>query len=56
MTIPDLGELQGLVFRTWVRNVMFLVTLPYHLSQGAAPKTARERASAVTGEDARWLR
>ena len=56
MTIPDLGELQGLVFRTWVRNVMFLVTLPYHLSQGASPKASRARAPAVAGEDARWLR
>jgi hypothetical protein len=66
----DVQELQELVFRTWVHNVMFLVTLPYHLSQEAAHNLAPERASAIVGdrrraisgrhshgrEDARWLR
>jgi hypothetical protein len=72
MTIRDLRELQELVLRTCVRNMMFLVTLPYRLSQEAARNPARERASAVAGdrcraisgrlprgngrEDVRWLR
>lgn len=40
-------DLQELVFRIWVRNTMFLATLPYHLSQEAARNPARERAPAV---------
>jgi hypothetical protein len=72
MITRDLQELQELVFRTWVQNMMFLVTLPYHLSQEAARDPAPERASAVARdrfrvisggpphgngrEDVRWLR
>jgi hypothetical protein len=72
MIIRDLQELQELVFRTWVRNMMFVVTLPHHLSQEAARNPAPERAWAAAGdrcraisgrppdgngsEDARWLR
>lgn len=72
MIIRGLRELQELVFRTWVRNMMFLVTLPHHLTQGAALNPASERASAVARdrfrvisgrpphgnrrEDVRWLR
>jgi hypothetical protein len=68
----DLQELQELIFRTWVRNMMLLVTLPYHLSQEVARNPAPKRASAVAGdrfrvisgrpphgngrEDVRWLR
>jgi hypothetical protein len=70
--IRDLQELQDLVFRTWVRSTMFLVTLPYHLSQEAArnpaperaPTVARDRFRVISGrpphgngrEDVRWLR
>ena len=72
MIIRDLQDMQELVFRTWVRNLMFLATLPYHASQEAALTPAPERASAVAGdrrraisgrpplrngrEDVRWLR
>ena len=72
MTMRDLHELQELVFRTCVRNMMFLMILPYHLSQETARNRAPERASADAddrrraisgrphsanrGEDARWLR
>jgi hypothetical protein len=72
MIPSDLQELQEVVFRTWVRNVMFLVTLPYHLSQEAARTPASKKPPAVAGdrfrvisgrplhgngrEDARWLR
>jgi len=33
MTLRDVRDFQELMFRTWVRNVMFFVTLPYHLAQ-----------------------
>ena len=67
MIIRDLQELQELVVRTWMRNMMFLVTLPYHLSQEAARNPAAERAPAVARgrfrvisgrppHDVRWLR
>jgi hypothetical protein len=42
MTLPDLYDFQHLIFRAYVRNVMFFVTLPYHL--------AREERQDHTGE------
>ena len=72
MIIRDLRELQELVFRTGVRNMMFVATLPYRLWHGAARNPAGERAAAVAGDrcrsisgrpphgsrsdDVRWLR
>jgi hypothetical protein len=64
MIIRDLQELQELVFSTWVRNTMFLVTLPYHLSQAAPRNPAPDRCRAISNrlpygsgrDDVRWLR
>jgi hypothetical protein len=72
MIARDLEELQELVVRTWVRNMMLLVTLPFHVSREAAlnparertPTVARDRFRVISGrpphgkgrEDARWLR
>ena len=72
MITRDLQELQELALRTWVHSMMFLVTLPYHLSQEAArnpaperePTVARHRFRVISGrpphgngrEDVRWLR
>jgi hypothetical protein len=55
MIIRDLQELQEFAFRTWVRSMMLLVTLPYHLSQEAARNPAPERASAVAGDRCRAI-
>ena len=33
MTLRDLREFQELMFRAYVRNMMFLATLPYHVAQ-----------------------
>jgi hypothetical protein len=33
MTLRDLREFQELMFRAYVRNMMFLATLPYHMAQ-----------------------
>jgi hypothetical protein len=43
--IRDLQELRELAFRTWVRDMIFLVALPFHLSQEAGRNPAPERAS-----------
>jgi len=43
MTGHDLRELQELMIRAYVRHLMFLVTLPYHLLR----ETRRNRASAA---------
>jgi hypothetical protein len=64
MITRDLQELQELVFRTCVRNMMLLVTLPYHLSQEAPRNPAPDRCRAISNrlpygsgrEDVRWLR
>jgi hypothetical protein len=56
MIIRDLQEMQELVFRTWVSNLMFLATLPYHVSQEEAVlNPARARASAVAGHRRRAI-
>jgi hypothetical protein len=33
MILRDLREFQKLMFRAYVRNMMFLATLPYHMAQ-----------------------
>ena len=33
MTLRDLLDIQDLMLRAYVRNAMFLATLPYHLAQ-----------------------
>ena len=38
MTLRALHELQGIMFRTYVRNMMLFAALPYHLAGGAAPR------------------
>jgi hypothetical protein len=43
MTVYHLREFQELVFRTYVRHLMFLATLPYHLLR----ETRRNRATAA---------
>ena len=43
MTIYHLREFQELMFRTYVRHLMFLATFPYHLLR----ETRRNRASAA---------
>jgi hypothetical protein len=43
MTIHDLRELRALMFRAYVRHLMFLATYPYHLLRDMR----RNRASAA---------
>jgi hypothetical protein len=45
MTFRDLLDVQDLMFRAYVRNMMFLATLPYHLAQEMRRKRAWEDAS-----------
>ena len=33
MTLRDLLDVQDIMFRAQVRNMMFLATLPYHMAQ-----------------------
>ena len=33
MIVRDLLDFQALMFRAYVRNAMFLATLPYHMAQ-----------------------
>lgn len=60
MTLRDLYDFPHLMVRAYVQNVMFFVTLPYHLAQEARQNRTGERASQVARdfrrEDVRWLR
>ena len=72
MTFGHLRDLQDLMLRAYVRNMMFLATLPYYLAGEMARNSAPEEPSAATGDlhravsehrhrpcpsdDVRWLR
>jgi len=63
MTLRPLHELHDVMFRIYVRNVMFLVTLPFHVRGGVdgAPTRvnlapAHRSCGANRVRDARWLR
>ena len=45
MTFRDLLDVQDLMFRAYMRNVMFLATLPYNLAQEMRRNRAWEDAS-----------
>jgi hypothetical protein len=51
MIVRDLYEFQRLVFRVYMQSVMFLVTLPYYLTQEWQRPDRDFRR-----EDVRWLR
>jgi hypothetical protein len=63
MTFRVLHELQDVMFRIYVRNVMLLATLPYHVAGEA--HTTRTRGDLTHADrsrcanrvqDTRWLR
>jgi len=60
MTLFDLYDFQHLMLRAYVSNVMFFVTLPYHLAQEARQNRPSERALQPARDfrrdDVRWLR
>ena len=60
MTLQHLLDFQELMFRVYVRNVMFFATLPYYAEQECRRKHARAKALEFPRrhrcEDARWLR
>ena len=72
MTFGHLRDLQDLMLRACVRNMMFFATLPCHLAREMPGNSAPERPSAAAGDlhravsqrphgagrsdDARWLR
>jgi hypothetical protein len=63
MTLRPLHELQDVMFRIYVRNVMFLATLPYHFAGGADARRTRgdfihaDRSRCANRvHDTRWLR
>jgi hypothetical protein len=42
MTFGDRRDFHELMLRAYVRNMMFLATLPYHLNPLANPKASHE--------------
>jgi radical SAM superfamily enzyme with C-terminal helix-hairpin-helix motif len=60
MSLQHLLDFQELMFRAYVRNVMFFATLPYYAEQECRREHARENALEFPRrhrrEDARWLR
>ena len=67
MIFPSLHDVQLLMLRACARNVMFLATLPFYLTQETHPVPARSRRTGQTSsvpqdgrvwgsEDRRWLR
>ena len=67
MTFPNLHDIQLLMLRACVSNLMLLATLPFHWTQEMRPMPERSRrashASSVPqngrvwgSEDRRWLR
>jgi hypothetical protein len=60
MTVRDLCEVQQLVFRAYMQDVMFFATLPFHSAWETRRNPASERVSQLARdfrrEDVRWLR
>jgi len=60
MTLRDLHDFQDVMFRAYVRDVMFVAALPYHLAQEMRRNPASggnwEPPRAGQHHDARWLR
>ena len=72
MTFGHLWDLQDLMLRAYVRNMMFFATIPCYLAREMPRNSAPERPSAAAGDlhravsqrprrasrsdDARWLR
>ena len=48
MTFHDLHDFQDVMFRAYVRNVMFFAALPYHLAQEMRRDLTAEGASETT--------
>ena len=48
MTFPNLHDVQQLMLRAYVRNVMFFATLPFYLAQEMRPVPERSRRAGQT--------
>ena len=57
MILSSLHDIQQVMLRAYVHNVMFFATLPFYLAQERRPMSEQSRRARYPRiEDARWLR